>query len=772
MKKILSIATLVVLAISADAQLYTNVLPGGDFENPGPIITNADAGSAGFEFSYPQNEGNPNGAGVITSGSIAGWGVLVLGNATNTGPSGAPVDNGYSYANLGLVGGQPYTFQIDMRYDTNATYRGLAFAGFKVEFWNQTDNQSTKTQTGDLRFTATDTNWFVGSTNVTVPANKTHFKFVPLLVNAGAPSTNVVPTRIIFDNARIVSPAIPIFAQIAGPPNGSTVGTNFFVVANAGTFPGTVTNVTFYNGASLIGSDDSYPFSLGVVGATPGPAALWCKAEGADALGGYITATSTTNNVTISATIPESVFTVNPNDGWISFANGYEPSGFDRSSQQQSYSGFYGSDDLQARFSLSGGDTVLTLGPLVNGDTNCAPPPAICWYQYGGGFPPPGDPQAVGYNDFDAFHYVQPSGLNGNLITFKGTNISANLTNPGTNNLNNVGWTCVAFVRDIAADGQSFNESTITVTNGQPFSVSLATIPDLARTVQYGFKTTGPNVMPGARDMYGSIVFQSAPLPPPTNVFVNANATAGWQGYINVYSNNLPGIGEFINGQTFGLDAITAEFGCDLVLSPTVINDTTNYWYVGGGAPGATGNKIVEANTYVQDDSLSGKSVIFSGTVLSTGLLGSTDPGGNGWTGIAFVKDLAPDYSSSITVQVPLTVGAFSITNATQPAPGRHVQYGFAITGPNVWPTEAMTYGTVVIDNVALVRPTLSATRNGSNIDLSFETCVGNNYTVQYKNNISDTWDIFSGPTPGTGMTEVVSDSTGNPTRYYQLLVQ
>jgi hypothetical protein len=149
------------------------------------------------------------------------------------------------------------------------------------------------------------------------------------------------------------------------------------------------------------------------------------------------------------------------------------------------------------------------------------------------------------------------------------------------------------------------------------------------------------------------------------------------------------------------------------------------------------------------------------------------DPSNNVWTAVAFIRDLAPDYSSYIATEVELTAGSFNITNTTQSAPGRHVQYGFAVTGPNVWPTEALSYGTVVIDNIAIMSPTLRAVRNGANIDLSFETCTGRNYTVQYKDDLNSvSWSVLSGPTAGTGGTMTVSDPASIPDRYYRVAVQ
>jgi hypothetical protein len=83
--------------------------------------------------------------------------------------------------------------------------------------------------------------------------------------------------------------------------------------------------------------------------------------------------------------------------------------------------------------------------------------------------------------------------------------------------------------------------------------------------------------------------------------------------------------------------------------------------------------------------------VTFIGTVLSNTLT-------NAHHAIAFVKDFAPDYSSFNVITMPLPVsGPFTLSLATINDPARHVQYGFQMTGPDVWITDLGPYGTVVI---------------------------------------------------------------------------
>ena len=73
----------------------------------------------------------------------------------------------------------------------------------------------------------------------------------------------------------------------------------------------------------------------------------------------------------------------------------------------------------------------------------------------------------------------------------------------------------------------------------------------------------------------------------------------------------------------------------------------------------------------------------------------------------AFIKDFAPDYSSFTSSTIPIVNGVFSLNLATDPAAGRHVQYGFETVGPNVWVTDVASKGFVQI--TAVPEPSTSA---------------------------------------------------------------
>jgi hypothetical protein len=174
--------------------------------------------------------------------------------------------------------------------------------------------------------------------------------------------------------------------------------------------------------------------------------------------------------------------------------------------------------------------------------------------------------------------------------------------------------------------------------------------------------------------------------------------SASWLGFMNVSD-----LGQHYQfGSGWGTSDLVATFsGPVLTLAPNTIGDPNPYWYIGGGAPGATGNKIMDASMYVETTgTLNGQNVTFAGNVISATLAAVNPYNGVPWTSVAFIKDFAPDYSSFNTITAPVTsTGIFSISLNAVNDPARHVQYGFETIGSDVWATDPLlaSFGNIQI---------------------------------------------------------------------------
>jgi len=167
-------------------------------------------------------------------------------------------------------------------------------------------------------------------------------------------------------------------------------------------------------------------------------------------------------------------------------------------------------------------------------------------------------------------------------------------------------------------------------------------------------------------------------------------------GFMNVF--NLPADGgAYQFGSSWGTADLSSNFSnsSTVTLGVNSVNDPASYWYTPSGGPGAAGNKIMEANLYAESNvtGLGDTTLTFNGTVLANSL-------DTAHSVVAFIRDFAPDFTSFNGQTVALTPGDFSVTLALTNDPARHVQYGFTMTGPNVWVTDAAAAGTVTVTAV------------------------------------------------------------------------
>jgi hypothetical protein len=168
-------------------------------------------------------------------------------------------------------------------------------------------------------------------------------------------------------------------------------------------------------------------------------------------------------------------------------------------------------------------------------------------------------------------------------------------------------------------------------------------------------------------------------------------------GYMNVY--DLPSNGgAYVFGSGWGVSDLNTTFpsSSQVIFTPNTIGDPASFWYTPSGGPGSSGNKIMEANLYVQpaDGTLSGQTINFEGSVEQFSLVDS-------YTFRAFILDFSPDYSSVIETYTNIThTGNFSVSYTTVNDPTRHVQWGLQMKGPCVWITDVASKGSVTVSAV------------------------------------------------------------------------
>ena len=152
----------------------------------------------------------------------------------------------------------------------------------------------------------------------------------------------------------------------------------------------------------------------------------------------------------------------------------------------------WGIGDLCAVY--SGGGTTVTCSPNTIGD------PASYWYI------PSGGPGCTGNKIMEANLYAeQTNGLYaGVTVNFAG--VVENFTLSNSHSL-------VAFIKDFAPDYSSFVEQSVGITATGSFSISLATINDSTRHVQWGLQMKGPDVWITDVAPFGSAVIKAVPEP-------------------------------------------------------------------------------------------------------------------------------------------------------------------------------------------------------------------------------------------------------------------
>ncbi len=279
----------------------------------------------------------------------------------------------------------------------------------------------------------------------------------------------------------------------------------------------------------------------------------------------------------------------------------------------------------------------------------------------------------------------------GDSIIFTGTLVTNTLAEPYSGN-------AVIFIKDYDTSWGFHSYVTLaisTLTNGQPFALTLPAVYGTGDYVQYGLEWSGPPVRSVNAASYGEAMISTnggtvAPPPPPANVYVYLDPSQAWAGYRNVIdqfgANYAPASGYLgVGGQTPDLQGTISSEGV-VTCAPDISLDSyfqtnLNIWSDESGLSAAV---ATYDNTFYVDSTSTGArggdTVVFSGTLVTNAL---TDVGMSSSL-VAFIKDFSTGwaYYGEQTVQLQsLTNGqTFTISKVINTT-GDHVQWGFEWQG-------------------------------------------------------------------------------------------
>lgn len=168
------------------------------------------------------------------------------------------------------------------------------------------------------------------------------------------------------------------------------------------------------------------------------------------------------------------------------------------------------------------------------------------------------------------------------------------------------------------------------------------------------------------------------------DVFVDPAQT--WFGYTAVFNLPVDG-GAFIFSEFYGTDTAKLPGGFTgpvAWLAPSRIGvfqgDTQNQyfgdWWKADGSGGYGANKTLEDFLYVQNDSLAGNTVRFSGRVPTNTLTGP-------YTAYAVIADTVGNNYAGYAQQRTKLVAGETFSVSLDIAPGHHVGYGIMVSGPS-----------------------------------------------------------------------------------------
>lgn len=211
------------------------------------------------------------------------------------------------------------------------------------------------------------------------------------------------------------------------------------------------------------------------------------------------------------------------------------------------------------------------------------------------------------------------------------------------------------------------------------------------------------------------------------NVTVDGSDT--WNGYVIAF-NAADDSYAFDFGYPIA-DIKTTVSATSVELQPNFLiwnNEATNpAWFDNPGTPPSNPNKKIEGLSFVEDNSLVGQAVNFSGSVGTIDI----DPS---YQVSAFIKILSAGFATLTDERVPLTAtGDFTVSvSAAQTGAGAIVQYGFVVYGLIADPATEGTIGSVVVNQLVLSSNDLEINnfRVSPNPSINFWNIEGSNSVI------------------------------------------
>ena len=182
--------------------------------------------------------------------------------------------------------------------------------------------------------------------------------------------------------------------------------------------------------------------------------------------------------------------------------------------------------------------------------------------------------------------------------------------------------------------------------------------------------------------------------PPPSGNSVTVATSQAWNAYVNAFNVSD-------NGYAFGFPYTVSDLRATPTATSMTLEPNTAIWtaeasnsaWFDQGATTQTALLYIEASSFIEDNTLAGSDLTFTGNVSVSDL-------GSEYTVVAFVKALDPNagYATVVnnTADISSTGDFTASATAAELAAGYIIQYGFAVTGPLADPADT-TLGSVVI---------------------------------------------------------------------------